>query len=160
MFVLLRHADAVNKRAWKGPDRERPLTERGFQQAEALVEPLSAAPLRRLLSSPALRCRQTLDPLARRLGLPIEPTELLDRDVDASLVAELAEHPRSIDAVLCTHGETLAALLGHWQARGCIVLTPPTGEISKDTTQKSGSWLVQNDAQLQAVYLPPPVTTM
>ena len=141
MFVLLRHAHAVNKRAWSRPDRERPLSERGFQQAEALVEPLSAVPLRRLLSSPALRCRQTLDPLAHRLGLAIESTELLDPDVDASLVSELAEDPGSMDAVLCTHGETLAALLGHWQARGRIVLTPPTSKISKNTTQKSGGWL-------------------
>jgi phosphohistidine phosphatase SixA len=156
MFVLLRHADAVNKRAWSGPDRERPLSERGFRQAEALVEPLSAVPLRRLLSSPALRCRQTLDPLAHRLGLAIESTELLDRDVDASLVAELAEDPGSMDAVLCTHGETLAALLEHWQARGRIVLTPPTSKISKNTTQKAGGWLVHNHAQLRADYLPPP----
>ena len=69
---------------------------------------------------------------------------------------DLAEDPGSMDAVLCTHGETLAALLGHWQAQGRIVLAPPTGKISKNTTQKSGGWLVQKNAQLQAVYLPPP----
>src|SRR3954471_10291757 len=122
MFVLLRHAHAVNKRAWSGRDEERPLNERGFREAEALVEPLSAVPLRRLLSSPALRCRQTLDPLAQRLGVAIESTGLLGPDVDAARVAELAEEPGSVDAVLCTHGETLAALLGLWQARDHIVL--------------------------------------
>jgi broad specificity phosphatase PhoE len=156
MFVLLRHAHAVNKRAWSGRDEERPLSERGFREAEALVESLLAVPLRRLLSSPALRCRQTLDPLARRLGVAIEPTDLLDRDVDAPRVAALAEDPGSIDAVLCTHGETLVALLGHWQACGRIVLTPPTGKIIKGTTPKSGGWLVHGGAQLQARYLPPP----
>jgi 8-oxo-dGTP diphosphatase len=156
MFVLLRHAHAVNKRAWSGRDQDRPLSERGFREAEALVEPLSAVPLRRLLSSPALRCRQTLDPLARRLGVAIESTDVLGPDVDATRVAELAEDSGSIDAVLCTHGETLAALLGHWQARGHIVFTPPTGTILKSTTQKSGGWLVYSGAELQARYLPPP----
>jgi phosphohistidine phosphatase SixA len=156
MFVLLRHAHAVNKRAWSGRDQDRPLSERGFREAEALVEPLSAVPLRRLLSSPALRCRQTLDPLAHRLGVAIESTDLLGRDVDAARVAELAEEPGSIGAVLCTHGEILAALLGHWQARDHIVLTPPTGKIEKSTTQKSAGWLVHGTGQLQARYLPPP----
>jgi phosphohistidine phosphatase SixA len=156
MFVLLRHAHAVNKRAWSGRDHERPLNERGFREAQALVEPLSAVPLRRLLSSPALRCRQTLDPLARRLGMAIEATDLLDRDVDAPRLAELAEDPESIDAVLCTHGETLVALLGHWQEHGRLVLTLPSGEIVKSTTEKSGGWLVHGNAQLQARYLPPP----
>jgi phosphohistidine phosphatase SixA len=156
MFVLLRHAHAVNKRAWSGSDRERPLSERGFRQAEALVEPLAAVAVRRLLSSPALRCRQTLDPLAQRLGMPIESTYLLDPDVDAALVAELAQDPGSTDAVLCTHGETLAALLGYWQARGQIILTPPAAKIDKKTTQKSGGWLVAGQTPLQARYLPPP----
>src|SRR3954454_205505 len=157
MFVLLRHAHAVNRHAWSGPDLERPLNERGLREAEALVELLSAVPVRRLLSSPALRCRQTLDPLARRLGLAIESTDLLAPDVDAPRVAELAEDPGSMDAVLCTHGETLVALLRHWQERGRIVLIPPTGKIATTTTPKSGGWLVRSDSggQLQPRYLPP-----
>jgi 8-oxo-dGTP diphosphatase len=156
MFVLLRHAHAVNKRAWSGNDQDRPLSERGFRQAEALVDPLLPVPLRRLLSSPALRCRQTLEPLAQRLGLAIESTDLLDRGVEAPVVAELAQDPGSTDALLCTHGETLAALLNYWHAGGHLTLTPSTGKIGQDTTQKSGGWVVHGRTQMRAHYLPPP----
>jgi 8-oxo-dGTP diphosphatase len=156
MFVLLRHAHAVNKRAWSGNDQDRPLSERGFRQAEALVEPLLTVPLRRLLTSPALRCRQTLDPLAQRLGVVIESTDLLDRGVEARVVAELAQDPGSTDALLCTHGETLAELLKYWHAGDHIRLTPSTGKIGKDTTQKSGGWVVHGSAHMRAHYLPPP----
>ena len=121
MFVLLRHADAVAKRAWDGRDLDRPLSELGLRQAQELVGSLSEMPLRRLLTSPALRCAQTLEPLAHHLDLAIESTSLLARDSEAPLVAQLAEDPRSEDALLCTHGETLAAVFRHWQRQGHIV---------------------------------------
>lgn len=156
MFVLLRHAHAVAKRAWDGRDLDRPLSEQGLRQAQALVGSLSGMPLRRLLASPALRCVQTLEPLAHHLDLAIETSSLLARESEAPLVAQLAEDPRSEDALLCTHGETLAALFRHWQRHDHIILTPPAREIRKNMTQKSGGWLVEANTHLQAGYFPPP----
>ena len=38
MFILLRHAQALDKRSWERPDVERPLSRIGESQARALVE--------------------------------------------------------------------------------------------------------------------------
>src|SRR6266508_3359874 len=69
MRALVRHADAGNKRDWSGPDAERPLSEEGWEQAAGLVDLLAGLRIERLLTSPLLRCRQTLEPLAAALEL-------------------------------------------------------------------------------------------
>src|SRR3984893_7464329 len=69
---LVRHAKAGSRRDWEGPDECRPLTAAGRLQAAAIAERLRARPVTRLLSSPYLRCVQTLEPLAKELGLVVE----------------------------------------------------------------------------------------
>ena len=157
MFVLVRHAHAVSKRTWKRDDGQRPLSERGFQQASALVDALSAVRTQRLLSSPLLRCRQTLEPLARRSRIPIEETPLLAPDADAVLLSLLTQDSRTADAVLCTHGETFVALFKHWQSHGRLRLGLPIEKIDKRIAQKSGAWIMEDDGvHLRGHYLPAP----
>ena len=67
--MLVRHARAVSKREWAGPDLLRPLDDVGERQAMGLVDTLAETPIRRLGSSPALRCVQTLEPLASHHGI-------------------------------------------------------------------------------------------
>src|SRR4051812_442509 len=62
VFVLVRHAHAGSKKQWSGPDHERPLSRRGQEQARDLAGVLAGLGVTRLLSSPALRCRETLQP--------------------------------------------------------------------------------------------------
>lgn len=67
------HLEAVDRAAWSGDPDERPLTELGRRQAERMAELLAASgPVDALFSSPALRCRQSLEPLSQRLDLPVE----------------------------------------------------------------------------------------
>jgi hypothetical protein len=67
------HLEAVDRDVWSGDPDERPLTELGWRQAERMAELLAAAgPIDALFSSPALRCRQSLQPLATRVGLAVE----------------------------------------------------------------------------------------
>lgn len=68
---LVAHMDAGDRDKWHGDHNERPLTELGRQQALAMSEALASEPADALYSSPALRCRQTLEPLAERLGLKV-----------------------------------------------------------------------------------------
>jgi 8-oxo-dGTP diphosphatase len=68
---LVPHLDAGDRTRWVADQDERPLSELGRRQAERLADELTAAPVDALYSSPALRCRQTLEPLARRLGISI-----------------------------------------------------------------------------------------
>jgi phosphohistidine phosphatase SixA len=108
---LVRHACAGDKRQWFGPDLERPLDAAGLHQAEALADELAAVPIHRILTSPARRCRQTVEPLADRLDLPIEPlVELLPNGTSEKLGGLIAAVDASA-AVICTHGELMRPLL-------------------------------------------------
>src|SRR5262245_27473835 len=68
---LIAHMDAGNRRLWTADQDTRPLCELGRQQALRITEALALAPITALYSSPALRCRQTLEPLSTRFQLPI-----------------------------------------------------------------------------------------
>jgi phosphohistidine phosphatase SixA len=117
---LVRHACAGHKEQWHGDyDDERPLDAAGEQQARALTAEL--APLRpsRLITSPARRCRQTLAPLAKRLGLSVNAAETLAKGHGATEVLDLLEDKSSAGAVLCTHGEVMNPVLD--LLRGCGV---------------------------------------
>ena len=80
MVYLVRHAHAGNKKQWQGPDSARPLSAQGRKEALGLIEQLRDRPVRRLLSSPAERCLQTVEPLAGRLGRVVEPSRALGVD--------------------------------------------------------------------------------
>ena len=67
--------------------------------------------VRRIISSPALRCVQTMQPLADAADVPIEFWDELGRDANATgILVAFTDHD-SRDAVLCTHGEVLHQLL-------------------------------------------------
>jgi broad specificity phosphatase PhoE len=160
VVILLRHAHALDKQSWTRPDVERPLSPRGEAQAQALVTEMPWR-LARLVSSPSMRCRQTVEPLAVHRQLEVEVDERLAPDVDpAELDAWLdrwVANPAGEDVLLCTHGETLAALLSRWTASGRLNLGQPGQPIEKNATAKSGGWVLTPDGgQLLGRYLPPP----
>ena len=70
LVFLVRHARAGDRERWTGDDRLRPLDGKGRRQADAMVAPLAGYPITRLVSSPYLRCVQTLEPLSARLDAP------------------------------------------------------------------------------------------
>ena len=110
-LLVVRHARAGRRSAYAGDDRERPLSPRGRSQAEALVPLLAAYRPRRILSSPAVRCFETVRPLAESLGLHIESVgELGEGNGPAAL--RLLERMAGETAVLCTHRDVASELLG------------------------------------------------
>ena len=115
--LLLRHASAGKRFDWSGEDALRPLDGRGREQAATLPRSLPSVPVRRIVSSPAVRCVQTVEPLARALGVRVERhadlAEGAPRDASLALVLELGP-----GAVSCTHGDVLHALTGHAGAKG------------------------------------------
>ena len=110
--VLLRHASAGDRDHWDGDDRMRPLDERGWKQSRALAEELRALGVRRALSSPYVRCVQTLEPL----GLPIEEDDRLGEGASREATLELLHSLE--DAVACTHGDIVENVLGHSLKKG------------------------------------------
>jgi hypothetical protein len=82
-----------DKHAWAGPDRLRPLSEAGRREAHGLLTQLRDYRITRILSSPATRCLQTVEPLAQRRGLPVEPAQVLGVDADPGELVTLAVGP-------------------------------------------------------------------
>ena len=89
MVYLVRHAHAGKKANWTGPDQARPLSAQGRKEALGLIDRLGGRPLGRVVSSPAERCLQTVQPLAGRLGRPVEPDEALGVEGTAAGVLDL-----------------------------------------------------------------------
>ena len=109
-LLVVRHARAGRRSAYTGEDRERPLSPRGRTQADALVPLLAAYRPRRVLSSPAVRCFETVRPLADSLGLAIESVGELGEGHGPDALA-LLERMAGETAVLCTHRDVATELL-------------------------------------------------
>jgi len=90
LLIVVRHGDASVKGSYDGPDRLRPLSQAGHRQAERLVIQLEDYPVERIFSSPAVRCRQTVQPLAHDRLLQIEPAAALGMDAGPTQVRALA----------------------------------------------------------------------
>jgi 8-oxo-dGTP diphosphatase len=118
MSVLLRHASAGDRSDWEGDDRLRPLDARGQSQAVGLVALLRPFGVRRIISSPYVRCVQTVEPLAAALGLQVEQDERLAEGEGAAAVDLLGED----GVVCCTHGDIVEALLGRGLKKGAAVV--------------------------------------
>jgi 8-oxo-(d)GTP phosphatase len=103
-LLLIRHSQAGDPSKWDGDDRLRPLDDRGRRQAEGLVHLLADYELDRIVSSPYLRCIQTVEPLARARGLEIEQDETLGAD-RLDDVPSVIERLHGSKAAVCTHGD-------------------------------------------------------
>ncbi|HYY82249.1 MAG TPA: phosphoglycerate mutase family protein [Actinomycetes bacterium] len=150
MIYLVRHAHAGNKRNWDGPDTRRPLSSQGLREAAGLLLRLRGEPIARIVSSPALRCQQTVWPLADERRVTVELDPRLDVDAEAAGAAALLEDPAPGGAVLCTHGELIGQLLGRLRRAGA--------PIAADAAWPKGStWVLHptTDRIAQATYLPP-----
>ena len=148
---LVRHAKAGDRQAWTGDDLSRPLSKSGRRQAKALVRVLSSRIVERILSSPAVRCVETVRPLADQRGLPIEPRDELFEGAPLLGLLELLDELRSAPSVLCGHGDLIPAIIEQLEARGALV--------GPDRGWKKGSvWVLEREAGLvvRATYIPPP----
>jgi 8-oxo-dGTP diphosphatase len=97
---------------WTEPDEDRPLTKRGFREADAIAARLASEPPGRLVSSPYLRCVQTLEPLATALGAPIGTTEALAEGASGDEALELLLVIAQAETVACcTHGDVVLAIV-------------------------------------------------
>ena len=110
--LLVRHAKAGDRDRWEAPDHLRPLTTKGQGQAEGLVDALAGFQIARIVSSPYLRCTQTVDPLAAARGLTVERSDDLAEgagDAAIDLVRKLLGD--AAHTVLCTHGDVVEEVL-------------------------------------------------
>ncbi|MDR2996604.1 MAG: NUDIX hydrolase [Microbacterium sp.] len=115
-LIALRHGKAVARADWNGADVERPLTGRGEAQAKAIVGPLRAFGVAKIVTSDAVRCARTVKPLAKALGIKAKKTGLIGQDAWESGTADLrgviGKRVRLREAaVICSHGPVLPDIL-------------------------------------------------
>jgi cyanophycinase len=120
-LYLVRHAEAGDRTRYVGDDLSRPLTEDGHEQAKEIAARLGSLPLARLVTSPARRCVETLDPLAEASGLALENLHQLveGADPDDALATLLALTPMVTSRVVaCSHGDVLTGIVATLLAQG------------------------------------------
>lgn len=96
-LFLIRHAlTAVTGTRLYGRTPGIPLDDRGREQAERLVDRFAGIRLSAVCSSPLERCVQTVEPLARRRGLPVSIRErLIEMDAGSWTDRSLAQLRRT-----------------------------------------------------------------
>jgi 8-oxo-(d)GTP phosphatase len=128
-LLVIRHARAGHRDDWKGDDRRRPLDDRGWRQAQELVEQLAAFPISRILSSPYDRCVQTVALLAAQRDLPIEQRDELGEERQhhegTALVRSLIDQP----AAVCVHGGLSDAAFGERLKKGETLVVDERGDV-------------------------------
>jgi 8-oxo-dGTP pyrophosphatase MutT (NUDIX family)/phosphohistidine phosphatase SixA len=139
--LLIRHAHAGERRKWAGLDALRPIDALGQQQAAGLVDVLIPFGPRRLFAATPLRCKQTFEPLAAALQMPIvidsafaEPTEAEEvggkAELAATRLSELRDGPR---AAICSQGKLMPPMLA---------LLDGASDPAPYRTPKGGGWIV------------------
>jgi 8-oxo-dGTP diphosphatase len=165
-IYVVRHANAVARDAWSGPDARRPLTDRGLKQARALLNRFDtgadrARPRKQagalpkptlLMSSGAERCLATLQPLAQACGLPIVTAEFLSEGSDAdSFLVQVKELAAAGGVpVLCTHGDVIWSLVDVLAAAGTRFAGPVEAKKGSILVLETVSGSVES-----ADYIPP-----
>ena len=147
---LVRHADALSRTTWAHDDLLRPLTEKGYGQAQGLVDLWGDRGITRLLTSPAVSCHQTLDPLASHLGLVIEDAEALLEGAVVDRARDLLESVKGIDVVLCSHGDIIPDLVNRLIVEGM--------EAHGRDAKKGSTWVLDHDGKrfVRGRYQPAP----
>ncbi|MDN4478615.1 NUDIX hydrolase [Demequina sp. SYSU T00039] len=115
-FVLVRHARAKRRKAWKLADLRRPITKAGAQRARAIVPLISCFGVGRVDSSPARRCVDTVAPYAAAVGVEVKTHDSLTEPSHAERPLATAKtfaklfYKTSARAV-CVHRPTLPTII-------------------------------------------------
>jgi 8-oxo-(d)GTP phosphatase len=149
-LILIRHASAGRKADWPDEDESRPLDAQGVADAHTLAGLLACfAPAARVISSPALRCTDTVRPFAAAFGGTVEAEACLSpygrsalsssrtdqADALRRLLAALVADRRP--AVLCLHRENLPDVL----AVACSALGAAVAVPADPSLPMGGFWV-------------------
>ena len=150
-ILLVRHAKALNRSDWTGSDAERPLTKAGKRQADELVQRLAGFSFGRIISSPHVRCVETVVPLAKERKITVETASALEENADADDVIDYIKTLGAKPSLLCSHGDVIADLMTNLVNDGLAT----EGELRWD---KGSTWILESDGEsfLYGRFIPAP----
>ncbi|MCQ3813074.1 MAG: histidine phosphatase family protein [Acidimicrobiia bacterium] len=107
-IFLVRHASAGDRQRWHLADHERPLDERGRQQALRITAFFADAEVRAVWSSPATRCLETIRGVAECHSLELDMRHELGEGTATRQIWELLLEQAALgDLVVCSHGDVI-----------------------------------------------------
>jgi 8-oxo-dGTP diphosphatase len=136
-LLLIRHAKSVPRSAWTGrDDTRRPLDRTGSRRASDIVPVIAAYGVTRLVTSPSVRCVQTIAPYAGSARLPLRERFGLAEEGYAADPAKAPRHlvrlfERGEPAAVCSHGPVLPDLVDVLSAR--VDPEDPANEAAVET---------------------------
>ncbi len=134
-IYLVRHGKAGDRLGWAGDDRLRPLSKKGRRQAARLAERFEDIAVPRVLSSPFVRCIETVRPVAKARGLEVVLSEALGEGSSFLDVIELLDAvPDS--TVLCSHGDVIPETISAFFRRGLEISGP-------EDWRKGATWVLE-----------------
>lgn len=136
VVVLVRHASAGKRAQWHADDIDRPLDDDGHAQAARLSSFLQQFAPDRVVAAHPLRCVQTVQPLARDLGLEVAADatfsdDAYTRDPDTTTAAVHALAKPGRVSVVCSQGETIPGLVQHFAP-----------DLETTRTKKAAAWVL------------------
>lgn len=99
-------------------DKYRKLSDRGHDAAQLISTSLGGIETGAIISSPSTRCVQTVEPLAKELGLEVIEDERIWEDASIGEAIELLMENTEQGAVLSSHGNIIPEMLHYLMQRG------------------------------------------
>ena len=147
-LIVLRHAKATARSDWRGgkkvDDGKRPLHDFGKQQAKALIKPLTAFGVKKVVTSPWKRCKDTVQPFAAKAKAALIERSQLSELGNAKRPARTSNVIEDLikvnkATVVCSHRPSLPTILK------TIAVFAPTDlrrEIIAASTLRPGQMIV------------------
>lgn len=155
-LILLRHAKAIERTEWAGEDTDRPLSSVGERQSKRLLSVFQPFGVEEIHSSSAVRCYETITPIARSLNIDFFFTDSLSEDVhhkDKNRPVKYIERllVNNYPILICSHNPVLPNVVSGFVEKFGV-------EINQTRLEPGDSWIVHHiDREVVAIdFVPGP----
>lgn len=115
-LIMLRHAKALNRKEWLGEDSDRPLEQLGSLQAMRMHSIYQVYGVEKIITSDAIRCYDTVEPLARVLDVKLKVEKDVSEDSwkkDKDRAIDFAKDviKEEMTTIVCSHNPVLPRMM-------------------------------------------------
>lgn len=144
-LILLRHAKALARSEWPADDDDRPLDGLGQTQATRLLSIYQAFNLQEIHTSDAIRCYDTVSPMAKALSLNLIVTGKLSESSFKKDKEKAFEYLKEVlksdqNAILCSHNPVLPKLLAKVSKKNDLI-------PDEDKLQPADAWILHRSGK-------------